>query len=878
MLNIKKYVVHSKKKNTSFKISTDTVNGNVQQVVSANSQYVIKRIVMPEKPFSSKQSEVHCCFDELTQHFLALNEKEKELTVIHFKQPSFPQFTVSLQSVCPSPEETRAPLVQLVRPESSSSSSGCVLVWPKTGHVQYWQNIEHLKNSSSTLECSRVLHYKLDLKKDEIITTLVNAEPACFIISLDSGRQFQLFLRDAVGHPSVCHRALTADTNLFSLKTWTTLLGVQSSPKYSIIKAGAVKGVNERFVYTLSSNCNLQVWEVSCAFTSRLLIQNDMQKILQTAFAGRSIQCATFTCHDVAVCLKDPYIFSIIVSWLNVDTQRLYAIVSCRLTESFALSVQGIYPICLPNQSVFSRPRLFGNLTRGDYYCSFDNYVINLISVKGEEKICEESILINHSAETRLVYVDCVNGLVSNAESPSLILVTNHNGIFKILSKENAVFPKFQYIASVFQQLLFQTAAAKKQFTFSLKPVLELFSEQDIFEALWKLLRQGFSVHEGISSEEESFLHSDDLSKKSEHQRDMFSSILEYIQKHITLTPEHTVVLLSLYLKFDLYVELLKISHKKRERSVFFKEFEKKLTSVFVSSSQSNDLSYAKLLNQLSYDLKEKKDDDIISKVQSALDANLVYLTILRKINVLAKDNFDALKNTNMDSLKELWIVEKQFVSLILEHIQYLGKLCVKVTYESSDELIRKQMNCNLEDIVIVFNELYVEILAEKLQLRVFDVEQNRDNWISYFADLKSYETAFTLLQDTDNIASIVALLMHTNLPADIFKRQSQHYIDKYGEAFAFPFFESLVENHKVSTLLEDYPNHTNLIRKYLTEKRSLELLWVFEAMQENFQNASKLLQTSTSQQPDLSVKNIELGLAKLFLLADEHTEGNEIR
>ncbi|KAL0942209.1 nuclear pore complex subunit nup133 [Colletotrichum truncatum] len=103
-------------------------------------------------------------------------------------------------------------------------------------------------------------------------------------------------------------------------------------------------------------------------------------------------------------------------------------------------------------------------------------------------------------------------------------------------------------------------------------------------------------------------------------------------------------------------------------------------------------------------------------------------------------------------------------------------------------------------------------------------------------------------------------------------EKQIGQYFDKYGEAFAFPTYEILLDNSGVQAVLDfSYDNHAYRT-KFLREKPELaKISWINDIQGENDIDhaAETLLDLGLTREQQVWNKKIELSLGKLALLAE---------
>ncbi|OLN82205.1 Nucleoporin NUP133 [Colletotrichum chlorophyti] len=107
---------------------------------------------------------------------------------------------------------------------------------------------------------------------------------------------------------------------------------------------------------------------------------------------------------------------------------------------------------------------------------------------------------------------------------------------------------------------------------------------------------------------------------------------------------------------------------------------------------------------------------------------------------------------------------------------------------------------------------------------------------------------------------------------AEVREKQIGEYFDKYGEAFAFPTYDILLDNSGVQTVL-DFPHDKHGFRtKFLRQKPELaKISWINDIEEEHDIDhaAETLLDLGLTREQQVWNKKIELSLGKLALMAE---------
>lgn len=105
-------------------------------------------------------------------------------------------------------------------------------------------------------------------------------------------------------------------------------------------------------------------------------------------------------------------------------------------------------------------------------------------------------------------------------------------------------------------------------------------------------------------------------------------------------------------------------------------------------------------------------------------------------------------------------------------------------------------------------------------------------------------------------------------------EQQMGDYFDKYGEAFAFPAYETLLKTSGIQTVLDFSYDKAGYATKFLRTKPELaKISWINDVERENDIDhaAETLIDLGFTREQQVWNKKIELSLGKLALMAEEH-------
>ncbi|KAL2759045.1 hypothetical protein ACRALDRAFT_2058231 [Sodiomyces alcalophilus JCM 7366] len=140
---------------------------------------------------------------------------------------------------------------------------------------------------------------------------------------------------------------------------------------------------------------------------------------------------------------------------------------------------------------------------------------------------------------------------------------------------------------------------------------------------------------------------------------------------------------------------------------------------------------------------------------------------------------------------------------------------------------------------------------------------------VSLIEQVHGLRKELELVASPSDIASLTA-------KADLKEAQIGKYFDKYGEPFAFPAYEILLESGSVQSLLDfPYDRHGYKTRFLRKRPELARISWINDILEEKDvgQAAETLLDLGLNREQQVWCKKIELSLAKLSLMAEAATD-----
>lgn len=158
------------------------------------------------------------------------------------------------------------PLGSLVSASASSSDPGVVVVIPTTGHVTYWESVSSAATMDLRLQQRNGVEFTIPgMSGGEVVTQILNAESAGFVLAFNTGRTAYMSVRDGQGRPSISVLFLrggggSAAGGIFG--SIRNAISSASRAEIAAIRASKPEHVGQRSVVIATTKGRLQSWNI----------------------------------------------------------------------------------------------------------------------------------------------------------------------------------------------------------------------------------------------------------------------------------------------------------------------------------------------------------------------------------------------------------------------------------------------------------------------------------------------------------------------------------------------------------------------------------------------------------------------------------------
>ena len=167
---------------------------------------------------------------------------------------------------------------------NSSTEVGLVLVYPASGKIFYWENVDSIQSLSLFQQRKHLVEGTVTgLLSRDTIDQLIDAESIGYILLFSSGRLAHVSIRDAQGRPHINVSLLNAGPSTGWLSSWTHALGRGWREAISSVRTrpSATKGQVE--IIGLNGEALFKTWEINWAGNSNFIGEHNVSEEIRSA-------------------------------------------------------------------------------------------------------------------------------------------------------------------------------------------------------------------------------------------------------------------------------------------------------------------------------------------------------------------------------------------------------------------------------------------------------------------------------------------------------------------------------------------------------------------------------------------------------------------
>jgi nuclear pore complex protein Nup133 len=179
------------------------------------------------------------------------------------------------------------PIGSLVSASASSSDPGLVVLIPTSGKITYWESVSSAATMDLRLQRNGVDYTITGMHGGELVTQILNAESAGFLLAFSTGRIAYMSVRDGQGRPSISVQFLrggngSATGGLFG-SFRNALMSSSMRADIAAVRAAEPERVGERNIVVATTKGRLQSWDIHRGGHSSLNAEADGREALVMA-------------------------------------------------------------------------------------------------------------------------------------------------------------------------------------------------------------------------------------------------------------------------------------------------------------------------------------------------------------------------------------------------------------------------------------------------------------------------------------------------------------------------------------------------------------------------------------------------------------------
>ncbi|KAF2420575.1 hypothetical protein EJ08DRAFT_665562 [Tothia fuscella] len=359
------------------------------------------------------------------------------------------------------------PLASLVN-TSTSRDTGLVVIYPSSGRITYWENVEAAESASLLSKRQAIEGYVKLMGGGEAVERLVNLEHAGYVLKLSSGRLAHLTLRDSQGRPAISTTQLTSDGQTkggFLGSLYQSVIGFRNSIAAVAARPSSTKSHME--VIAVTSEGAFKIWDVSHTgantFVSQYETDGIIRTVVDTVAQVEANSKIIFKVVDFALIPGQGNKLStrsangsglntlVLVSYEQKSITR-YVLVQFTLSGGSRVSLDKFIPITV-HQATLARETagvklLVPKPERTAFIVFSDAVVVAALNEEIENGPFQDVIHFQVEKGAELVFSDVEAPASSKAESASILLFTKSAGVVRISANSPSQDPAKQRVTA----------------------------------------------------------------------------------------------------------------------------------------------------------------------------------------------------------------------------------------------------------------------------------------------------------------------------------------------------------------------------------------------------------------------------------------------
>ena len=768
--------------------------------------------------------------------------------------------------------------------ENAVRSSGVLIVNKKSGLVQFYEDVDTINNLSSLLSKSKCHELYIKIKDKEVVTDVVNCEPAGILISTSYGRVLFLTIRDYMGKP---HLKLKAQL----LKSYFAFLFSGNKFKNVVsIKPGQILGKGERLVTILTSGGDFQIWNLSavsnCYKTLEINLYDQILDSLQELYPFAHSSLLLLDSHPFS---DDGSAHMILSSITNYDGARYYILTTFKLdeeTNSFSIFSTYRLNTYTSSHSEDQIPRLLIPLSTDDasndasrravtsVYTIF-NHALVLTQVSSR---LDQNYQLKRKWEDIICFRDDVQIIGYGKDAQSVYLVSNTMGVLTITASKscdtnNQDEPRF--IKSHIQQAVYFSCLPSSPIDFDLPKDITLQRdeiEEDLLATSKEiLLSKSMYIPPQLKS----------LERHISMRIDLYRSLLEFTKSNFLhkVSPCVKIQLIESFEIMSAASQLLSYTRKSQ-----------KLNEIWQSVLNHNGISeddffkykldqfpsiFPQFLEELCNAISANSNHELWSLISEIVISCLFKGTLENGEEFYRFGIFEMDKFELNDCLP--WYVQRRCPEVINTVFFGLSEWAKKSENESqhADQLLYLAKTlyymCSQASLWLEQNPSQVIINENGNISKLY--ESYSSKWSQTLCDFDRKFEALRITEFYEDLSSLAEAL--NGLPEETSAELYTQYFEKFGYRFAEQLFSNYIAHGRLQELYEKFSSQKEYLKQFFEQNPHFSGVgWMGKIFDKQYRDASRILteiSTGEGREPrKLDTDQTRLSIAKLCTLNDE--------
>lgn len=780
--------------------------------------------------------------------------------------------------------------------QTSVIDCGLCIIQKDKGIITYYEDIESVNNLYPQLSKAMSHVLSINLRNGEVISEVVNLEPAGMIVATSLGAVYFITIRDTIGRPKLQLKQTLIKAHTGFLPQFLRSSTLEEGPtenSHSVVslKAGPMMGKGERLLYITTRCGDFQIWQLGVSSKCfRRINSNIFNKVLESLQDLYPFAYGSLKLIDSHPLFQDDMNVQLFLSTITDNNDAYYIISTVIFDEQFntfsIFSTYKLNTIAMPVAPGHVMPSLLvptslrsGITPVSSVFVLFQNCLV----VTQISSTLDSNFTLRRKWEDIISFHQSVKVIGFGYNHDCLYVMSNEVGnIIKVELKDVSTntladdLEETRFVKThVEQAIYFANTSLNNPVQFNLPPGLSMdreVIEHDLLACCNDIFDSTSMFIPSTSTNLEQHLNS---------RINYFRTLLKYIQKNFNYSISPNVKL-HLIEKFETMCCALRMLQKMAKLETTFSKLSESWSTVLSKNNISlNDMIINHLTQFPSLFIDFVKSVDFSTESVEFMSAfidlliSCFYESILEDgESAVRYDMFDldALE-VNEDGLP--WYIDYD-VLFVLNKLFFDYKFSIRS--ESSIETKKKEQFLTLTKIMYYFfNQLKIWVDNSPAVTPTLDFEKinklyidGHADWNSVLCEIGYTEQSIAITDFYQDLESLVKTLETLDKHDELY----QQFFEKYDYKFAFALFCYYASTNNLHSLFYRFPNQSAQLIKFFTENpvQYGSISWIQDILSGDYSKASSDLSKLDPLGNSVEKNQIFMNVAKLSGLVNEST------